>query len=162
MYMDVKKRNLSTDKNPGKDQKHPANAGSLTRGQRAADAVTKFCGSWSFIGLFFFIMFVWILLNVLMMKYQWDPYPFILLNFVLSCLAAVQAPIILMSQNRVTERDRITARYDYLVNRKAEREIQNMQRDLDEIKLLIKGICKDTKSKKVVKKVNAKKKPKKR
>lgn len=69
---------------------------------------------------------------------MWDPYPFILLNFVLSTLAAIQAPIILMSQNREAERDRITFRYDYQVNRKAEREIANMQRDLNEIKNLIK------------------------
>jgi uncharacterized membrane protein len=69
---------------------------------------------------------------------KWDPYPFILLNFVLSTLAALQAPVILMSQNRAAERDRVNAKYDYQVNRKAEREIQNMQKDLEEIKDLLK------------------------
>lgn len=71
---------------------------------------------------------------------SWDPYPFILLNLILSTLAAVQAPVILMSQNRSAQRDRLHAKYDYDVNRKAEREIQNMQRDLDEIKKLIKNL----------------------
>ena len=66
-----------------------------------------------------------------------DPYPFILLNLVLSCLAAIQAPVILMSQNRQAERDRIKAERDYMVNRKAEREVENIQRELDEIKRLI-------------------------
>jgi uncharacterized membrane protein len=69
-----------------------------------------------------------------LLRKPFDPFPFILLNLVLSCLAAIQAPIILMAQNRQAERDRIHAHYDYMVNRKAEREIQNMQKDLDEIK----------------------------
>ena len=85
-------------------------------------------------------MAVWMVMNFLMIKYKWDPYPFILLNFVLSTLAALQAPVILMSQNRQTERDRINAKYDYQVNRKAEREIQNVQKDLNHIKVLIKKI----------------------
>jgi len=71
---------------------------------------------------------------------KWDPYPFILLNLTLSCIAAIQAPLILMSQNRTTERDRIKAERDYLVNRKAEREVEDMQRDLDEIKKMIKNL----------------------
>ncbi|MBU0469914.1 MAG: DUF1003 domain-containing protein [Nanoarchaeota archaeon] len=78
---------------------------------------------------------IWILINSwFLMKKPFDPYPFILLNLLLSCLAAIQAPVILMSQNRQAERDRINARYDYLVNRKAEREIQGIQKDLDQIK----------------------------
>jgi uncharacterized membrane protein len=68
---------------------------------------------------------------------KWDPYPFILLNLFLSCLAAFQAPIILMSQNRTTERDRKRAEYDYAVNRKAEREIEDIQKDLEDIKKMI-------------------------
>ena len=68
---------------------------------------------------------------------KWDPYPFILLNLFLSCLATFQAPVILMSQNRSAERDRTRAEYDYLINRKAEREIEDMQKDLEEIKKLI-------------------------
>jgi len=70
-------------------------------------------------------------------KLRWDPYPFILLNLMLSSLAAIQAPIIMMSQNRQAERDRLTSKYDYAVNRKAEREIQNMQKDLEEIKKML-------------------------
>ncbi len=117
---------------------HPAYKSSLTFGQRAADKLTSFCGSWLFIISLLIIMAVWIVLNILMIINRWDPYPFILLNLVLSCLAALQAPIILMSQNRQTQKDHITAIYDYAVNRKAEREIQDMQRDLHEIKALLK------------------------
>ena len=78
------------------------------------------------------------ILNILVLIYRWDPYPFILLNLVLSCLAAVQAPIILMSQNREAQRDRIRAEYDYQINKKAEREIEDIQKDLDEIKKILK------------------------
>ena len=117
-----------------------------TLGQRAADAVTTYCGSWKFIFLLFMFMGFWIGLNMYLMDTQrWDPYPFILLNFVLSCLAAVQAPIILMSQNRAAERDRAKAERDYAVNRKAEREVENMQADLDEIKALIRDLAKKVK-----------------
>ena len=73
-------------------------------------------------------------LNVMAWINHWDPYPFILLNLVLSCLAAMQAPVILMSQNRTTERDRARAEYDYQVNRKAEREIEQIQKTLEIIK----------------------------
>ncbi len=110
----------------------------LTFGQKAADFVTSWAGSWYFINLLLICMAIWMIFNIYMIKYKWDPYPFILLNFVLSTLAALQAPIILMSERRHGERDRIQAKYDYQVNRKAEKEIQNMQRDLDEIKKLIK------------------------
>ena len=71
--------------------------------------------------------------NVYMWVQQWDVYPFILLNLVLSCLAAIQAPVILMSQNRASERDRLRAEYDYKVNRKAEREIQELRKQLNRI-----------------------------
>ncbi|MBR9707319.1 MAG: DUF1003 domain-containing protein [Candidatus Diapherotrites archaeon] len=110
-------------------------------GQKAADWLTNFAGSWRFlIGLFVF-MGVWILLNMyLLVLGQWDPYPFILLNFVLSMLAAIQAPIILMSTNRAAQRDRSKSERDYYVNRKAEREVENMQQDLDEIKKLIRQL----------------------
>jgi uncharacterized membrane protein len=118
---------------------HPVEKQKLTLGQRAADTVTLLVGSWIFIILLFIFMAVWMFLNSLMLIYKWDPYPFILLNFVLSCLAAVQAPIILMSQNRQAEKDRITAKYDYQVNRKAEREITDMQQDLEKIKSLVKS-----------------------
>lgn len=98
-----------------------------TFGQRSADIVTKWAGSWYFIiGFFVFIIF-WMAANILMWINQWDPYPFILLNLVLSCLAAIQAPIILMSQNRAAQRDRIRAEFDFRVNKKAEKEIKEIK-----------------------------------
>lgn len=111
----------------------------LTFGQKSADKVAKVAGSWTFIIVFGIFMVIWIIINVYMLIYKWDPYPFILLNFVLSTLAALQAPVILMSQNRGAERDRIRAERDFLINKKAEKEIQNMQSDLDEIKDLIRS-----------------------
>ncbi len=122
-----------------KTGEHPVIAGKkkLTLGQRSTDSITSFFGSWLFIIIFLTFLVFWMMINVAAWSNQWDPYPFILLNLILSCVAAIQAPIILMSQNRQTERDRITAKYDYAVNRKAEREIQDMQKDLDEIKSLL-------------------------
>ena len=109
----------------------------LTFGQRLADDIAAFGGSWSFILLFFAILIMWMTVNSLVLIRHWDPYPFILLNLVLSCLAAIQAPIILMSQNRQADRDRIQADLDYEVNVRAENEVNDMQRDLDEIKHMI-------------------------
>ena len=106
----------------------------LSLGQKAADVVTWALGSWVFIIVFFVFMVIWIYLNVRAIIGTWDPYPFILLNFVLSCLAAIQAPIILMSQNRQTERDRQSFKYDYQINRKSEREIQTILKELAAIK----------------------------
>ena len=108
--------------------------GKLTAGQKAADALTHFAGSWKFIIIFLIFLVIWMFLNVMAWINHWDPYPFILLNLVLSCLAAMQAPVILMSQNRTTERDRARAEYDYQVNRKAEREIEQIQKTLEIIK----------------------------
>ncbi|MBI4983628.1 DUF1003 domain-containing protein [Candidatus Woesearchaeota archaeon] len=114
---------------------HPIFRQKLTIGQKAADALTKFCGSWVFIAVFILILLLWIGVNSwFLLERPFDPYPYILLNLVLSSVAAVQAPIILMSQNRENERDRIYARYDYMVNRKAEREIQSLQKDVSEVK----------------------------
>lgn len=114
----------------------------LTLGQRFADKITRIGGSWTFIILLLVLIALWMLFNtVLIIKGKfWDEYPFILLNLLLSCLAAMQAPIILMSQNRQAERDRAKAERDYMVNRKAEREIEDMQRDLEQIKELIRKI----------------------
>jgi len=136
----MKKRSKS------RNGQHPLFERKLTLSQRLADEIATFFGSWSFIVVLLIFMAIWITLNVMLVIYKWDPYPFILLNFVLSCLAAIQAPIILMSQNRQAERDRITAKYDYEVNKKAEREIQDMQRDLDEIKELIRKVTRKLKS----------------
>lgn len=101
-----------------------------TTGQKAADWVTKWAGSWYFIIGFFVFIIIWMSTNILMWIQEWDPYPFILLNLVLSCLAAVQAPIILMSQNRQAQRDRIRAEFDFRVNKKAEKEIQEIKKML--------------------------------
>ncbi len=114
----------------------------LTLGQRASDNLTKWAGSWFFIIGFLFFLVLWIVVNsYFLLKYHqkaFDPFPFILLNLALSCLAAIQAPVILMSQNRTTQRDRMRAEYDYQVNRKAEKEIQEMKKQLDRIERKIK------------------------
>lgn len=107
----------------------------LTLGQRAADAVARFGGSWTFIGLFASVLVGWMAINsvALLGPKPFDPYPFILLNLVLSCLAAVQAPIIMMSQRRQDERDRLEAQNDYSVNLKAELEVREMREALDRL-----------------------------
>lgn len=108
-----------------------------TVGQRAADAVARFGGSWTFISIFAGVMFVWILSNaVILVNYgkAFDPYPFILLNLFLSMLAAVQAPIILMSQNRQSYKDREHAEHDYEVNLKAEIEIMMLHEKMDQLR----------------------------
>ena len=124
-----------------KNSHHPAIKTNLTIGQKAADNLASFVGSWTFILLFVVFLILWILLNSFWFFFgrAWDPYPFIVLNLVLSTLASAQAPIILMNQNRQAERDRIMVRYDYQVNRKAEHEVTNMQKDLDEIKFMIRN-----------------------
>lgn len=111
----------------------------LTFGQKAADALTGFLGSWRFLILFTIYLMIWIGMNSwLLTRQHFDPYPFILLNLTLSCLAAVQAPVILMAQNRQEERDRLYARYDYQVNRKAEREIQQLQKEVTRLQGMLK------------------------
>ena len=103
-------------------------------GQRAADAVASFGGSWTFVGLFAATMLAWVCLNAILLAIHektFDPYPYILLNLFLSMLAAIQAPIILMSQNRQSEKDRVRADHDYEVNLKAELEIMLLHEKLD-------------------------------
>jgi len=115
-----------------KEIKLPIFGSTRTFGQRAADWTSKWIGSWAFIIFFLFILVAWIYVNLnFLIQYNlgapWDPYPFILLNLVLSCVAAIQAPIILMSQNRQTQRDRIKSENDYKINKKAEKEIQEIK-----------------------------------
>jgi len=106
----------------------------LTRGQRIADKVAEFGGSWGFIISFFIVLFIWIIINTtLMMTRPYDPYPFILLNLILSCLAAIQAPIIMMSQNRKEQKDRLRSENDYKINLKAELEIRHIHEKLDHL-----------------------------
>jgi len=106
-----------------------------TFSNRVADKVATFGGSWKFIIIFLFIMLIWIGSNLYLMTKPFDPFPFILLNLVLSTIAALQAPVIMMSQNRKEDRDRQRAVNDYLVNLKSEVEIRNIHQKLD---LLIK------------------------
>lgn len=98
-----------------------------TIGQKASDAMTKWAGGWTFIIIFLVFIFLWMGTNIYAWVEGWDPYPFILLNLVLSTIAAIQAPIILMSQNRVAQRDRLKAEYDYRINKKAEQEIREIK-----------------------------------
>lgn len=109
----------------------------LTIGQRAADIVTRVCGSWIFIISILILIAIWMTMNVYMIIYKWDPYPFILLNFVLSCLAAMQAPIILMSQNRQQERDRMKLDYDFRINKKSLSEVEKIHKELREMSRFI-------------------------
>jgi uncharacterized membrane protein len=106
----------------------------LTYGDRLADKVAAFGGSWRFIITFGVIIAIWITLNTIMLLLRpFDPYPFILLNLVLSCLAALQAPIIMMSQNRQESKDRLRSEHDYQVNLKAEIEIRQLHIKLDQL-----------------------------
>ncbi len=108
----------------------------LTFGDRIADAVANFGGSWPFIISFFAFFMVWMVINSVILVWRpYDPYPFILLNLVLSCLAALQAPVIMMSQNRHSEKDRIRAENDYQVNLKAEIEIRHLHEKIDHLLL---------------------------
>jgi uncharacterized membrane protein len=108
--------------------------GQRTFGERVSDQLAAFGGSWTFIGLFFVILFAWMAFNVWASTAQiFDPYPFILLNLVLSCLAAIQAPIIMMSQNRQEAKDRLRSENDYRVNLKAELEIRHLHEKIDHI-----------------------------
>jgi len=111
----------------------PDDYSNSTFGQRAADAVAKFVGSWAFIFIFIGIIFFWMLTNILMATNAFDPYPFILLNLVLSCVAAIQAPLIMMSQNRQEAKDRERAESDYHVNLKSELIVGDLHVKLDSI-----------------------------
>src|SRR6185503_969831 len=105
----------------------------LTTGDRIADGVARFGGSWSFIISFGVVLVVYAGLNIVLATRAWDPYPFILLNLFLSMLAAVQAPVIMMSQNRQDARDRLRSELDFAVNRKAEMEIIQLAARLNRI-----------------------------
>jgi uncharacterized membrane protein len=112
-------------------------SGQLTFGQRMADKVASFGGSWLFIIIFMIVLVTWIILNsFILLKFNssFDPYPYILLNLVLSMIAAIQAPIILMSQNRLADKDRLHAEHDYEVNLKAELEIIALHEKIDSLK----------------------------
>ncbi len=113
---------------------HDSDDPALTPGQKAADRIASFGGSWTFILFFFSFLILWMILNIVFLSNRgFDPYPFILLNLILSCLAAIQAPIIMMSQNRQEQKDRIRAEHDYKVNLKAELEIKLLSEKIDHV-----------------------------
>ena len=138
-----KKSKNSRDLKSKKDLKHIM-SGKRTFGQKVSDNLTRVAGSWGFIIWVLVLIAIWIIINITLItkitgSAPWDPYPFILLNLGLSLLAAIQAPIILMSQNRTTERDRRKAEADLAVDRKAEREIEAIQKELSSIRRLLKN-----------------------
>ena len=102
-------------------------------GQKAADNLAKFAGSWTFIIAFFLILTTWIIINTIILSKPYDVYPFILLNLILSCLAAIQAPVIMMSQNRQEQKDRSRGVNDYKINLKSEIIIEDIHLKLDSI-----------------------------
>ncbi len=103
----------------------------LTFGQRASDRIANIVGSWPFIIVQSIFLIIWVILNVVAVIRHWDPYPFILMNLILSMQAAYTAPIIMMSQNRQAERDRLEAHNDYIINQKAEEEIRAVMDHLE-------------------------------
>jgi len=106
----------------------------LTIGQKLADKIASFGGSWVFIVAFFSFILIWMLINIWVLTTKpFDPFPFILLNLILSCLAAIQAPIIMMSQNRQEQKDRVRSEHDYKINLKAELEIQLLSEKIDHL-----------------------------
>ncbi len=113
--------------NPNKEKDY-------TFGQKAADSIAKFAGSWAFIFTFVGVLIAWMVINIILATNAFDPYPFILLNLVLSCVAAIQAPLIMMSQNRQEEKDRRRAENDYKVNLKTEIMIEDLY---DKINIII-------------------------
>ncbi len=105
-----------------------------TFGERVSDRLADLAGSWRFISIFGAVLLVWILVNSIALLWRpFDPYPYILLNLLLSCLAAIQAPVIMMSQNRQESRDRLRAEQDYVINLKAELEIRHLHEKLDHL-----------------------------
>jgi uncharacterized membrane protein len=122
----IKEDTILTDQVEGEDKK------ALTQGQKIADRVASFGGSWTFIILFCLFILLWITANVFwFLNRGFDPYPFILLNLILSCVAALQAPVIMMSQNRQEEKDRDRAKKDYMINLKSELEIRTIHEKID-------------------------------
>ncbi len=117
------------------DAPHSTATEASSLGDRLADQVARFGGSWTFIGLFALVLVGWAVLNTIALRHPFDPYPFVFLNLMLSMLAAVQAPIIMMSQNRQAAKDRAQADSDYQVNLKAEMEIMALHDKLDALRV---------------------------
>jgi uncharacterized membrane protein len=123
----ISNKSIITEKESDNDNK-------VSFAQRLSDKVASFGGSWKFIILFGIVLTAWIVFNtVSLFKYRFDPYPFILMNLILSCIAAMQAPIIMMSQNRQEEKDRQRAKQDYMINLKSELEIRLLHEKIDHL-----------------------------
>jgi len=103
----------------------------LSFGDKMSDKLAEFAGSWKFIIGFGIVLITWIVINASLLKHPYDPFPFILLNLILSCLAAIQAPVIMMSQNRQEQKDRIRSKNDYKINLKSELIIEDLHRKID-------------------------------
>jgi len=130
-FQDIVKKTIEEEKLIVENLLHPPKD-ILSRGQKISDKVARFGGSWAFIISFFVILFIWILFNTIASTTKiFDPYPFILMNLILSCIAALQAPVIMMSQNRQEEKDRQRGENDYLINLKAELELRSLHQKID-------------------------------
>ncbi len=121
-----------------KEVGHPVNRQKWSLGQRIADKLSSFAGSWQFIIFILILIVIWTIINVYELFYKFDPYPFVFLNLVLAIITAVLSPVILMSQNRVSQRDRLRSEYDYQLNKKSEREIEEIKKQLDRIERKLK------------------------
>jgi len=128
---DIVKKSIEEEQLLAVDLGELQNAKPLTVGERLADRIAVFGGSWTFIIVFLMVILAWVILNTIMLTRPYDAYPFILLNLILSCVAALQAPVIMMSQNRKEAKDRQRAENDYLINLKAEVEIRSLHQKMD-------------------------------
>jgi len=117
---------------------HPVNRIKKKFHQKAADMVSQFAGSWIFIFIIITIITSWILINEISKNINFDPKPYIMLNLLLNIVTLILSPIILMSQNRESQRDRLRAEYDYALNKKSEKEIRELKEDIKEIKKILK------------------------
>ncbi|MEK6859519.1 MAG: DUF1003 domain-containing protein [Nanoarchaeota archaeon] len=115
------------------EEKHPINRHKWGIIQKTEDFLAKFAGSWGFILFLIIFIILWVIINLYGFIYKSDPYPFIFLNLILNIITVIIAPIILMSQNRESQRDRVRAEYDYKINKKAELEIEQLKKQLDKI-----------------------------
>lgn len=121
------------------EHKHPANRHKWSWGQKIADWLATFAGSWKFIICLILLIVIWMGINAYEFFFtSFDPYPFVFLNLIMGTITAILAPVILMSQNRQEQKDRIRAEYDYEVNKKAEREIEELRKQLDRVERKIK------------------------
>lgn len=116
-----------------KEAKHPVNKHKWSLAQKIADKLSSFAGSWEFIFFLIIFILIWTSINIYEILKKFDPYPFVFLNLILAIITSILAPVILMSQNREAQRDRIRAEYDYELNKKAEREIEQIKKQLDRI-----------------------------